>query len=53
MKLRPELTDRFQECPVPSIKLSRVFHVGFYAAEFTVAFLSPLPRAFVRLLVDR
>jgi hypothetical protein len=35
MELRPELTDGFQECPVSSVKLSRVFHIDFYAAEFT------------------
>jgi hypothetical protein len=35
MELWPELTDGFQECPVSSIKLSRVFHIDFYAAEFT------------------
>jgi hypothetical protein len=35
MEPRPELTDRFQECPVSSIKLSRVFHIEFYGGEFT------------------
>ena len=29
MELRPELTDRFKECPVSSIELPRVFHIDF------------------------